>query len=92
MDVRVERLYFVMVCGLSDTACRVPTLLVWWFSGYGMLSPFNVNLVVGCCLFVVGEGNKMGVFALKNMGVVDFVVWIFFCNFVDCVWWVVCRG
>ena len=57
-----------------------------------MLSPFNVNLVVGCCLFVVGEGNKMGVFALKNMGVVDFVVWIFFCNFVDCVWWVVCGG
>ena len=42
--------------------------------------------------FIVGEGNKRGVFALKNMGVVDFVVWIFFCNFVDCVWWVECRG
>ena len=34
-------------------------------------------------LFV--EGNKIDVFALKNMGVVDFVVWIFFCKFVDCV-------
>lgn len=34
-------------------------------------------------LFV--EGNKIDVFALKNMGVVDFVVWIFFYKFVDCV-------
>ena len=34
---------------------------------------------------VVREGNKKGVFALKNVGVVDFVVWIFFCKFVDCV-------
>lgn len=31
----------------------------------------------------------MGVFALKNVSVVDFVVWIFFCKFVDCVWWIV---
>ena len=31
------------------------------------------------------EGNKKGVFALKNVGVVDFVVWIFFCKFVGCV-------
>ena len=36
------------------------------------------------------EGNKKGVFALKNVGVVDFVVWIFFCNFVNCVWWIAC--
>ena len=35
------------------------------------------------CLFIVGEGNKMGGFALKKVGVVDFVVWIFFCKFVD---------
>ena len=31
------------------------------------------------------EGNKKGVFALKNVGVVDFVVRIFCCKFVDCV-------
>ena len=30
VDVRVERLYFVLVCGLADTAYWVPTLLVWW--------------------------------------------------------------
>ena len=34
----------------------------------------------------------MGVFALKNVDVVNFVVWIFFCNFVDCVWWIVNGG
>ncbi len=30
--------------------------------------------------FSLGKYNKMGVFALKNVG---FVVWIFFCKFVD---------
>jgi hypothetical protein len=34
---------------------------------------------------IVEEGNKIDVFALENMGVVDFVVWIFFYKFVDCV-------
>ena len=78
MDVRVERLYFV---------------LVWWFSGYGILSPYIIGLVVGCCVCLLwGRAIKWVFFSLKNMGVVDFVVWIFFCNFVDCVWWVVCRG
>ena len=37
------------------------------------------------CFICFGEGNKMGIFALKNVGVVDFVVWIFFCKFVGCV-------
>lgn len=36
-------------------------------------------------LFRLLEGNKIDVFALENMGVVDFVVWIFFYKFVDCV-------
>lgn len=34
---------------------------------------------------IVEEGNKMRFWALENMGVVDFVVWIFFYKFVDCV-------
>lgn len=57
--------------------------------------------VVGCVFafwifrslgFLFENGNKMGVFALGNMGDLNFVVWIFFCNFVDCVWWIVNGG
>ena len=57
-----------------------------------MLCSYNVSLMVegGCmpCSYFVGRAIKMGVFALKKVGVVDFVVWIFFCKFVGCVWWI----
>ena len=54
-----------------------------------MPCPYIVSLMAEmtrrACSYISGSSNKMGVFALKNVGVVDFVVWIFFCNFVDCV-------
>lgn len=64
-----------------------PYVLALWLIGRMRC----VYLFCVCFICFVG-GNKMGVFALRNMGVVDFVVWIFFCKFVDCVWWIVCGG